>query len=75
MTVIDMQDPGQREHYQLCQAIAALKIEVATGLSHSRGSVLMLCKRRYGIAKQTKKGMLNELLKLYKQTYGREYGS
>lgn len=75
MTIIDMQDDSAREHFQLCQVIAALRIEVATGLSHSRGSVLKLAKDQYGIHKQTKKGMLTELEKLFETTYGRKYGA
>lgn len=40
---------------------AALKVEVDTGMSHSRGSVLKLCKRDYGVASNTKKGALAEM--------------
>lgn len=75
MTMIDMQDQGAREHFQLCQVIGALRIETRTGLSHSRGSVMNLARERYGIQKRTKQGVLTELEKLFEQTYGRKYGS
>lgn len=73
--IVVIDTPAAFEHLQLCQHIAALKIEVATGMSHSRGSVLNHAKQVYGIQKQTKAGMLKELLKLYAKTYGREYGA
>lgn len=38
--------------------IAALALEVNTGLKNSRGSMMLVAKQEFGIAKQTKKGVL-----------------
>jgi hypothetical protein len=58
-------------HHRLCQVIGALSIEVATGLGHSRGSVLEMARQRYGIRARTKRAALRELRELYAVTYGR----
>jgi hypothetical protein len=72
--IVVIDTPAGMEHFRLCQHIAALRIEVNTGMKHSRGSVMNSAKQLYGIQKQTKKGVLAELEKLYKATYGFEYG-
>lgn len=56
MTMLDQ--PWQIASYQLAARIAALKIEVDTGLSHSRGSVMNIIKHTYGIRGGTKKNVL-----------------
>ena len=59
----------------LAQCIGALSIEVNTGMRHSRGSVLKLVQRQYGVRSKTKKGALAELKAMYAETTGREYGA
>lgn len=61
--------------FQMAQCIGSLRIEVRTGMRHSQGSVLRLVQDRFGIKARTKKGALEEMLVLYEQTTGREYGS
>lgn len=61
--------------FHLMQCIGALSIEVNTGMRHSRGSVLKLVQRQYGVTSKTKAGALAELRELYEQTTGRAYGS
>jgi hypothetical protein len=48
--------------YQLAATRTALQVEVDTGLSHSRGSVLMAARSRYGVESRTKRGALAELV-------------
>jgi predicted DNA-binding protein (UPF0278 family) len=72
--IIVIDTPAGMDHFRLCQHIAALRIEVNTGMRHSQGSVMKSAKQAYGIQKQTKAGVLGELEKLYRATYGREYG-
>lgn len=72
MTTI-VPNPGRVIH--MAQVIGALKIEVATGLRHSRGSVMNLARDMYGCTKRTKKGVLAEMMALYREETGREYGS
>lgn len=67
--------PDAMYHFRLCQHIAALSIEVKTGLRHSHGSVMNQARQLYGSQKRTKAGVLADLRKLYLETYGREYGS
>lgn len=43
------------------QCYYALKIEVKTGMRHSRGSVLRLVQQMYGVKARTKKGAMQEL--------------
>lgn len=59
----------------MAQCIAALNIEVNTGMRHSRGSILKLVQQRYGVTKRTKAGALEELKEIYAAKTGREYGS
>ncbi|MCH9846147.1 MAG: hypothetical protein K0U53_01390, partial [Betaproteobacteria bacterium] len=73
MIVIDT--PEGIDHYRMCQVIAALKLEASTGMKHSRGSILKLAQQQYGCVKRTKKGALAEMLALYEETYGKEYGA
>ena len=72
MTVINT--PEGITHFQMGRIIAALKIEVKTGMK-GRGSTINYCRDVYGTTKRTKKGVLAEMLTLYKDTYGRDYGS
>lgn len=62
-------------HFHMAQCIAALSIEVNTGMRHSRGSVLRLAQDRFGIKAKIKSKALEELKALYKEETGREYGS
>ena len=75
MTTIDMTKPENRDRFHMAQCISALRIEVNTGMKHSRGSILKLVQRVYGVKAKTKKGALEEMKKLYKETTGYEYGS
>lgn len=61
-------------HYQLCATIAALKIEVNTGMKMSRGSVLKFAQQMYGITAKTKAKALDQLLDYYLWRYGHSYG-
>ena len=63
------------DHWRMSSTIAMLKIEVRTGLRNSRGSVLQAARAQYGITANSKKKALEQMLALYLQTYGREYGS
>lgn len=67
--------PEGIQHWMMCSAIARLKIEVQTGMSMSKGSTLAACRRLYGIKSRTKKNALAEMMKIYKEAYGRDYGS
>lgn len=58
----------------MAQCIGALRIEVNTGMKHSRGSILKMVKREYGVKSNTKAGALEELQQLYKEATGRDYG-
>lgn len=73
MIIIDT--PEGMDHFQMARTIAALTIEVRTGMSHSQGSILKMAQSRYGCVKRTKKGALVEMRALYASAYGREYGS
>lgn len=70
MTIIDT--PDGIKHFRLLQLIGALHIEVTTGMSMSRGSVMNCARYEYGVDKRTKAGVLKELRKIYKDTYGHE---
>lgn len=63
------------EHFHMAQCIGSLRIEVHTGMVHSRGSILKLVQRQYNIKAHTKKKALQELEDLYFTRYGRHYGS
>lgn len=73
MIVIDT--PQGIEHWRMASAISMLSLEVKTGMKASRGSVLKACKHNWGCPKNTKAGALEWMLKLYEETYGREYGA
>ena len=75
MTDFVIDTPEAIEHFQFARCIAALKIEVRTGMTLSRGSMLAHVQRTYGIKARTKAKALDEMLVLYRQCYGREYGS
>ena len=51
--------------FQLLQHIHALKIEISTGLRHSKGSVLKSAQAKYGVKSRTKAGALEELQAIY----------
>lgn len=67
--------PAGIEHYMISSAIARLRIEVNTGLKFSGGSTLKAVNKLYGIKASTKKRALEQMLALYKEKYGRDYGS
>lgn len=67
--------PEGIEHFYFAGCIAALRIEVHTGMVHSRGSVLASVRRNYGVKARTKKEALKEMEDMYEKTYGRKYGS
>jgi hypothetical protein len=67
--------PAGIEHFMMASAIARLKIEVNTGMSFSRGSTLKALQHLYGINARTKAKGLEQMLALYKEKYGRDYGS
>lgn len=56
--------------FHLRQCIGALSIEVKTGMSHSKGSVLKLVQNMYGVTARTKKGALTQLEDLWKDITG-----
>lgn len=60
--------------FHLAQCIAALRIEVRTGLKHSRGSVLQLVRVAYGIRTRSKVDTLKALEALYFEATGFEFG-
>ncbi len=66
--------PGFRQ-LEMAQAIAMLRIEVNTGMRHSRGSVMKLAKKKFGVEGHTKKSVLSNLEDLYAREVGRRYGS
>jgi len=67
--------PDGIAHFQMARLIAALRIEVRTGMKMSRGiSVLQVVQQQYGVKARTKVKALDEMLALYSATYGREYG-
>ena len=61
--------------FNLMQCIASLRIEVSTGMRHSRGSILKHSQVTFGVTSNTKKGALAELEGLYLETTGRTFGS
>lgn len=69
MTVLDMTNPRNRRFFHMRQCIGALRIEVNTGMSHSRGSVLRMVQREYDIRATTKKGALKELELKFNQEF------
>lgn len=71
MTALNTPDQIALAH--LAQTIACLKIEVATGLKHSKGSVLRMAQEVYGVKSRTKAGALSELRATYEEATGRAY--
>ena len=61
--------------FHLAQCIAALRIEVRTGLKHSRGSVLQLVRVAYGIRTRSKVDALEALEALYLEETGHAFGA
>lgn len=59
--VVDMTNRQTREMVHLLQCRSMLKIEIMTGMSHSRGSVLVLCQRMNWTKKRTKRGAYADL--------------
>lgn len=53
--------------FHLLSVISALRIEVGTGLRHSRGSVLRVAQDVYGVRSRTKAGALTELIAIRDQ--------
>jgi hypothetical protein len=49
------------EVFHRLQCYYALQIEVKTGMRHSRGSVLKLVQKVYGVKSRTKAGAMEEL--------------
>jgi hypothetical protein len=58
MTMIDT--PEGIANYRKLQMYYALKLEIGTGLRHSRGSVMNLIRREFNIEARTKKQVLQE---------------
>lgn len=56
---IVVENPGRV--FKLLQIKHMLSIEVNTGLTHSRGSVLKAAQREFGIKSRTKRGALREV--------------
>lgn len=52
------------EIYNLIQCRSALKLQIRTGLKHSRGSVLAHCQRQGWTQKRTMKGAFADLNRL-----------
>lgn len=74
MTVIDT--PDGIEHFQFARCIAALRIEVSTGMTMSRGvSMLKVVQSQFDVKAKTRKAALAELEDKYEAKYGRRYGS
>lgn len=61
--------------FHLARCIAALRIEVRTGLKHSRGSILQMVRVAYGIRTRSKVDALKALEALYFEVTGFEFGS
>jgi hypothetical protein len=58
---IMLDTPDQIAAYRKLAIYHALRLEDATGLRHSRGSVLKLAQQTYGVTARTKKGAIAEL--------------
>lgn len=67
--------PDGIEHWQFARCLAALKLEVNTGMTMSRGSMLAHVRRVYGIKAGTKAVALRKMEALYEEKYGRKYGA
>lgn len=68
--VIDTPEGIQAFH--MLQVIGALSIEINTGMSYSKGSVMKLAQQRYGCVKRTKKAVLAEMRAKYTEATGLE---
>lgn len=65
--------PDGIKAFAMLQVIGALSVEVNTGMRFSRGlSILQVAQRRYGIKAKRKPAALQELRKLYADTFGVE---
>lgn len=60
--------------FHMAQCIGALRIEINTGMRHSRGSILKLVQRTYQVKSKTKTGALKEMEDLYEEMWGVRYG-
>lgn len=68
--------PDGIAHFQMARCIAALKIELNTGMRMSGGvSMLKVVQKQYGITAATRKKALKDMLAMYEKKYGRAYGS
>lgn len=56
-----LKTPEELRYFRLCQHYYALRIEIETGLHHSRGSIMKSAKTLFGCKKNTKKGVFAEL--------------
>jgi hypothetical protein len=56
---ITVENPG--EIYHLLQIKYALRIEINTGMKHSKGSIMNMAKVRYGFKGHTKREVLKEV--------------
>lgn len=60
--------------FHMMQCISALSIQAKTGMVHSRGSVIKLCQRMYGVKGRTAAKALEEMKEIYRNETGKEYG-
>lgn len=67
-------DAYRRRVFHMGQCIAALRIEVRTGLKHSRGSILQMVRVAYGIKARSKRAALEALEHLYYEETGHVFG-
>ena len=73
MTVVT-NTPGLLEKLRMISAIQALRVEMH-GMKITRGfSALKFVKETYGITAGTKAKAFEQMLELYEETYGEEYG-
>lgn len=62
-TVIDT--PEGVQVFAFLQVWHALHLQRDTGLTHSRGSIIKLAQRRYGVRSRTAAGVIEELRPIY----------
>jgi hypothetical protein len=67
--------PDGIEHFQFARCLAALRIEVRTGMTLRQGSMLAHVQRAYGITAKRKPAALAQMEDLYEARYGRRYGA
>jgi hypothetical protein len=65
--------PEQMQMWRLLSVRSMLRLEVTTGMRHSRGSVLKVAQREYGCKSRTKKGAIEELTALIDQRMGKAH--